>query len=277
MSNYRLNEADTNYKQVDGTPFVNAEVNIDGGTSIALGTAVASGSVMTDLVEFGIDRVDGIFGSTVLQSNEIFGAFHITPVTITSVADDSGTCVFTLNTHGLTAGTVINITGSTSGNVDGVQTITAVTANTFDTDKVYTASATAGLYATVAGTFATMTAGEYVQRGYRQVIAGGQYTYTGFGSDFGIRRSIHKLESLYTRRVATAIRAGYWNVFTGEFSTEPTVADDLPDMETGSGLGTGDEAATPTRLDPGHLVYRVSGQPDGTFGPIVDQYSAKTS
>ena len=107
-------------------------------------------------------------------------------------------------------------------------------------------------------------------RGYVQDVANGQYTYTGFGNDFGIRRSIHKLEHMYTRRVATAIRAGYWNIFTGTWSTDPVVADDAPTWGT-------DDAANPTRAIPGELVYRVSGQPDGTNGITQDDYEAKTS
>lgn len=42
----------------------------------------------------------------------------------------------------------------------------------------------------------------------------------------GLIRGIHKLETLRTRRLTTAIRAGYWNIFTGQFTTPPTVAVD---------------------------------------------------
>lgn len=75
-------------------------------------------------------------------------------------------------------------------------------------------------------------------------------------------RSIHKLEVLTTRRVATAIRAGHWNIYTGVFSPAPTVATDS--------LGT-DNAATPTRSSPGQLVYMT-----GAKVPVRDDYKAKT-
>lgn len=66
----------------------------------------------------------------------------------------------------------------------------------------------------------------------------------------GLIRSIHKLETLRTRRLTTAIRAGYWNIYSGVFSTAPTVAVDS--------LGN-DDAATVSRSAPGELVFLSSG------------------
>lgn len=78
----------------------------------------------------------------------------------------------------------------------------------------------------------------------------------------GLIRSIHKLEVVRTRRLTTAIRAGDWNIYSGSFSTPPTVAVDT--------LAT-DEAATPTRSVPGELVYKT-----GAPTPVQDNYKAKT-
>jgi len=78
----------------------------------------------------------------------------------------------------------------------------------------------------------------------------------------GLLRSIHKLEVLRTRRLTTAIRAGYWNIYSGSWSTNPTVAVDT--------LST-DDAAAPTRAVPGELVYKTSA-PE----PVQDDYKAKT-
>lgn len=76
-------------------------------------------------------------------------------------------------------------------------------------------------------------------------------------------RGIHKLEVVRTRRLTTAIRAGAWNIYTGAFSSAPTVAVDS--------LAT-DEAATPTRSVPGELVYKT-----GAPTPVQDNYKAKTN
>jgi len=268
MSNYTL-FPDNDKKQVNGSSITATSTKINGGSAFAIGTSVPSNSAITAKVRFG-DLVS-IFGTQVVKSKNLFGAFHSSTVTITSVADNgSGFCRYTLNSHGLSKDTVINVSGSTSGNLDGPQKITAVTTNTFDTDKPFVSSATPGVYSTVAGRFASMTTGEFIMLAYSSSVAGGQKTRTGFGADYGIRRSIHKLEHMRTVRVATAIRAGYWNVYTGKWTTDPAVADDAPTWGT-------DDAATPTRAKPGELVYRHSGMSDGTYGPVQKDYPAKTN
>jgi hypothetical protein len=80
----------------------------------------------------------------------------------------------------------------------------------------------------------------------------------------GITRSIHKLETLRTRRFTTAIRANKYNRYTGTFdSGYPVVATDT--------LAT-DNAASPTRSAPGQLTYRT-----GAKVPVMNNdYKAKT-
>lgn len=262
-------------KQVNGSAITGTSTNIDGGMAIALGTSLPADTVLTTQLQLGDRR--SVFSTQVLQSKDVFGAFQATPVALTSVADaggaNAGKCDFTLAGHGLTVGQVFSVSGSTSGNVDGVHKIIAVPdGNSIVTDKPYVASATAGSYSLVAGTFATMTADQYIMLAYSSSVAGGQKVRTGFGSDFGIRRSIHKLEHMYSRLVATAIRAGYWNIYTGVWSTDPTVQDDAATWGT-------DDAANPTRPLPGELTYRTSGQQDGSTGYGVTEadYPAKTS
>lgn len=75
-------------------------------------------------------------------------------------------------------------------------------------------------------------------------------------------RSIHKRESYKVNKIATAIRAGYWNIYSGTWTTNPTATTETP--------GT-DEAATPTRSVPGELVYKT-----GAKVPVQDNYKAKT-
>ena len=267
MSNYTLH-VDADKKQLNGNNITATSTKIDGGSAAGIGTSVPTGSKVTAKVDHG-EKSD-LHGSVVVKSKAVFGVFYATAVAITSVANNSGKCRFTLNSHGLTDGTIINIDGSTNGNLDGLHKITAVDTNTFDTDVTFVTSATAGSYNLVAGRFASMTPNQYIIMGYSSSVAGGQKTRVGFGGDFGIRRSIHKVEHLYTRRVATAIRAGYYDPYTGTYSTAPTVADDA------STWGA-DHAAAPTRAVPGELVYRVSGQPDATHGITQDDYKAATN
>lgn len=75
-------------------------------------------------------------------------------------------------------------------------------------------------------------------------------------------RSIHKRESFKSSGYATAVRAGYWNIYTGKWTVNPTPTTESP--------GT-DEAATPTRSVPGEFVYKSSA-----LVPVQDNYKAKT-
>lgn len=76
-------------------------------------------------------------------------------------------------------------------------------------------------------------------------------------------RSIHKLEVSRTRKLTTAIRAGEWNMYSGKWSTKPSVVVDT--------LST-DNAASPSRSVPGELVYKT-----GAFDPVQDTYKPKTN
>lgn len=95
-------------------------------------------------------------------------------------------------------------------------------------------------------------------------ISGVANTFLRSGAaDPSRRQAIHKMESKRTRRVATAIRAGYWNIVSGTFGTTPTVANDS--------FGN-DDAARPTTSVPGEFTYR-----DGSPEPINDNYKARTT
>lgn len=93
-------------------------------------------------------------------------------------------------------------------------------------------------------------------------------------SDLGSRRSIHRQEKVRTNRFTTAFRAGYFNLYTGQWSTTPTTAvDAFWDIanDTTSSTST-DNAATPTRSVPGELTYKLGQQ-----APVSVSYSAKNS
>ena len=69
----------------------------------------------------------------------------------------------------------------------------------------------------------------------------------------GLIRSIHKLETLRTRRLTTALRANKYNRSTGNWDGGyPVVAVDSLSTDT---------AATPTRAVPGQLTYMSGANP----------------
>lgn len=76
-------------------------------------------------------------------------------------------------------------------------------------------------------------------------------------------RVLHKRESYKVVKTATAIRAGFWNIYTGKWTTNPTSTTENP--------GT-DNAASVTRAAPGKLVYKT-----GAGLPVRDNYKAKTA
>ena len=112
------------------------------------------------------------------------------------------------------------------------------------------------------GTFAYNNPRPIAMR-YTTALAGVSNTFLRSGSSNpGERRVVNKTESVRTNRYATAIRDGDYNVYTGTFSSAPTVAEDS--------FGT-DNAASPTSAVPGTLVYKI-----GNPVPFSADYSAKT-
>lgn len=88
-------------------------------------------------------------------------------------------------------------------------------------------------------------------------------------------RSIHKLETLRTRRLTTAIRAGLWNIYAGKFMNNQTGNDQNPTVAVDS-LAS-DVAANPTQSAPGQIVY-MAGNPNPVSGSDANSaYKAKTN
>lgn len=99
---------------------------------------------------------------------------------------------------------------------------------------------------------------------YTTALAGVANTFLRSGSSApATRRVVNKTESVRTNRYATAIRNGNYNLYTGQFSSAPTVAVDA--------FGT-DNAASPTAAVPGSLVYKI-----GNPVPFSKDYAKKTN
>jgi hypothetical protein len=89
-------------------------------------------------------------------------------------------------------------------------------------------------------------------------------------------RGIHKLESVLTRRELTAIRAGKFNFYTGQWDAGyPVVTNDRGTTGTAGVLVDSsnvykDKAATPTRAVPGRLTFKGSSR-----NAVTVSYKAK--
>jgi hypothetical protein len=255
------------------------------GRATNLGTSGSSPSVGMTRIDMG-DGGRTIYGSKVLVSARqgVTGADVTGTTSITSVANSNGLCLYTKTSHGLVVGDYIVVADS-SGKVNGPQRVVATPlSSTFRTDKPYKSGAGTLTYGTVQGDFATMTAGIYLARRLSGVTIRGTASnlLRSGSSDYQIRRSIHKVEHGRTTKVAAAIRAGYWDIYNGVFTTAPSDADDSIGDVAGSSItdGTADHAAQPTRAVPGELVFRQSGvQTAGTGstkGVQLDDYQGKT-
>jgi hypothetical protein len=127
--------------------------------------------------------------------------------------------------------------------------------------------------ALAAGTFAYNNNRPIAQR-YTTLISGVSNSILRSGADVpSLVRSIARSETIRTRRTTTAIRAGYFNIYTGLFTTLPTAAVDnwwSISGNTTSATST-DVAASPTRAVPGRLVYKTS-----KLNPVVDSYKSES-
>lgn len=68
--------------------------------------------------------------------------------------------------------------------------------------------------------------------------------------------SVNKIESVDTRAIATAIRSGYWNIYSGKFTTDPTVSTDTMHKSV-VGTSVIDVAANVSRSSTGRLTYML--------------------
>lgn len=109
------------------------------------------------------------------------------------------------------------------------------------------------------------------------VLAGGvsaDFMLSGAGDPTNIQ-SIHKIESVTTRKLTTAIRDNRWNEYSGKFDPGyPEVQNDVFYSIRDGGILADivDDAANPSRTNPGDLTY-MQGNPN----PVSSDYPVKTS
>ena len=167
-------------------------------------------------------------------------------------------------------GTVTRGGSVASGKLNNVSVARFNTGNVFNSTPIDNSSADEAL---AAGTFAYNNNRPTAQR-YTTLISGVSNTILLSGADVpSLVRSIARSETIRTRRTTTAIRAGYFNIYTGLFTTPPTAAVDnwwSISANTTSATST-DVAASPTRAVPGRLVYKT-----GKLNPVVDSYKSES-
>jgi hypothetical protein len=121
--------------------------------------------------------------------------------------------------------------------------------------------------------FNTQAKGQYIIHKLANSIAG---TYDakllGAGNAGTLTRSIQKVETTRTTKTLTALRAGYFNKYTGKWTTAPGIAEDYT-ATYWTGGAIGDDAATPSRTAPGGITIKYgAAKPSYSTG-----YAARTT
>jgi hypothetical protein len=113
-----------------------------------------------------------------------------------------------------------------------------------------------------AGVLAYQAKTKYVIRRVSTTIGGVANTILLSGASNKLKRSIHKIgATIQTWRITTAMRAGYYDMVNGTFTTPPT---------NGTDSIASDDAANPTRAIPGELTYKYAKPL-----PVMADYSAR--
>jgi hypothetical protein len=184
------------------------------------------------------------------------------------VANSGGYCSYRASGHGLSAGIVVSI-ADTSGACAGVQMITAAGTDNFTTTKSSTFYANAGTVTyyqpNTSYTFASMKKGQYIMmRGganteYLSGVSGFTKLRSGGSPQMPMNdKSIKAFKPSYEVLAAKGLRAGYWNVTTGKWTTlvqkSSTVM--VYTCANAQAVQTTDKEGNSSQTYPGILVYK---------------------
>jgi hypothetical protein len=284
MADYYVNPS-ADVKQIDGTTAITrTSTVVNSGTAKGLYSNRSlldnSGHGLRDNTKYGTVTYGG-------SAKSVAAAAWDDAYAATGVGSDviGNTTYVKLSdvAHGVAVDDIVNIT-DTNSVMDGVYRVIVVDdADNFTINQIDVAGEGTVTYAKALGNYATMTAGAYIIRRVTTTVAGIANTVLrSGGTNPKYRRSIHKVETGFRHSgVATAIRAGYWDVYSGTFTTAPTETNNSVGDVAGNNsapFNTKDHAANPTYAIPGELVYREGGKPtEGNGGVKQDDYQAKTS
>lgn len=229
------------------------------------GAVLGAGSTVSVFDYVGFGNTENSFqGSRVYATSKtgVLTAKLGASVNITSVASVGGFAKYTLNSHSLVVGDIINISGDTAFKVNGPQRITAKGTNDFISDKVYASGSTGSLaYRKISGSLAygTGVGNRYsILRKVNTTINNVANTamQSGAAPD-AYRKSPKNLMGARTEGTALAIRNSYWSIYLGKWTTNPTATNTSLGNVAGSTLtDTSTDNAVTSRSVAGELVYR---------------------
>lgn len=263
------------YKQRTGSAITAVSTDINGGAIKVPGTSDVVSNISPD---GGAETFPTIKGGVGGASYADYGAYN-TP-SGRAIAEGAGSYVgmlkLTISGHSFTVGNAIAISGTQSGTYDGAYRIVAhVDANNVILNSAYKGNLTGFAYANPDGTIANQVAGNYAMKKLSCQVHGIDYDKLQSGAaDYG-RNKVARIFALRTSKIATAIRAGYWDMFSGRFTTDPSLSNDYTSMDFDGSNVPDDEAKVLT----GH-TYNVGGELTYRFGganPTTDEYDTKNT
>jgi hypothetical protein len=245
MSAYRLYTGGP-YKQRDGSAITSSSTDINGGSAQSVGT---SENLRRTTARTGNTSTGGLFEASAGVTTVTVGNNLNSGGNGNQIGGSGGYLQITFDDPpaGIAVGNFVYVQGTLDFK-DGVYEVTGfsgttLTLNTPDNAN-WSTETNWGVYIIV-GTLGATT----------DVIL-------GTGRNEIVRDKVHRITALRTRKVATALRAGYWNIFTGTFSTEPTEQNDYASMDQDGTDVPDDEAKNMVGgyNVGGEFVYRHGGR-----------------
>jgi hypothetical protein len=259
------------YKQRDGSAITQTSTNVNTGGMKIAGT---SNLVRTVNPGEGDNESTRLVGGVACGQADWGSFLPTTGITgqATGINNNNGLAQLTKISHGLSVGSVVNVANNATGvNSVGVyegphRVHSVVDAHRVVLNTPYVSDQTGITYALPVGEIANLDANNYAMRTVVGTVHGvANDKITSPASDYG-RAKVHKVNAVRTRKVATAVRAGDWVPYSGEFVNQPALANDF------AGFGT-DEATVDSTTKyglKGELAYRYGGPV-----PVSGEYEAK--
>lgn len=239
MSAYRLYTGGP-YKQRDGSAITASSTDVNGGAA----KNISSSETLTRS-----DFHEGNYETTSVETNAYSAVpadMVLSQATDATWSNSSGYCTVELNTtHGLIEGQLILINGDSIPTTLTYAKVTSiVNTTTFKIDLAFNnhdINSQATIYIS-RGNFSSQDADNFIMKKHIGEVHGQAHTKLASGAaDYG-RNKVHRITAVRTRKVATAIRSGYWNIFTGSFTSTPNSTNDYASMDTDGTNVPDDEA-----------------------------------
>lgn len=275
------------YKQVNGQNITTVSTDINGGSiktpsssnDIVRTSHWSQGKNLNPDVKAGVAGIAQADWNTFAQAVYTGGVSGVGAVTGVTQATSNFSGLMKLNhiSHGFATGQAIHLKHNPAidtGVYNGIfRVVSVVDANGVVLNGAYVSNQTGILYSTAKGSIANQTAGQYSMKKFNGTVHGlVNTTLQGGAADYG-RNKVAKISALRTSKVATAIRSGYWNMFTAEWSTKPALANDYTSMDIDGTNVPDDETKDST------TKYGLKGEFSYNFGGrsnTTGDYEAKT-